>query len=76
MAIYIINVLLFAFNIAISNFFRLIIWSCLLIDKTLLILFNFYISILLLNNMSILLNLKKSISKTILTLILTIKNVF
>ena len=45
-------------------------------NKVLLIIYNLYISILLLNNILILLNLKKNIFKTILTLVLAINKLF
>ena len=71
----IINISLFISNITITKSFLLTILTYLIINRALLIIYNFYMSILLLNNMSILVNLRKNISKTILTLISVIKNV-
>ena len=68
------NILLFVSNTIIIKFFLSIILTCLIVNQVLLIVYNLYIHVLLLNNISILLNLKHHISEIILTLILTIKN--
>lgn len=65
MAIYIINIMLFPFNITIINSFILIIWTYFVMDKASLVVYNLHIKIMLLNNMSSLLSLKKDIPKTI-----------
>ena len=75
-AMYTTNVLLSASNTAITKFFLLIIQICLVMDKILLMVKVFYISVFSPNDISALLNFKKNISKITLNLVLATKKVF
>lgn len=76
MIIYITNISLSMPNAIIAIKILLIIWTYLMIIKAFLTKYNFDIDVLSPNNTRILLSLGINILKTILTLMLAIKNVF
>ena len=75
MAIYTTNILLLTSNATIINSFELTIWTCLVVDRTSLVVQVLHINIFLLNDMFALLIFKKSIPRITSNLILATKKV-
>lgn len=75
MAIYITKILLSASNIAITNSFESISWAYLVINRTLLVIYDFYMRFFSLNNTSILLIFKKNIFGITSNLVLATRKV-
>ena len=76
MATYITKVLLFASNAAITNSFGSTSWTCLVVGRALLVVYNFYVSVLSSNIMFVLLIFKKSISRIISNLVSATEKIF
>ena len=75
MAIYTTKVVLLLSNATITCFLGLTICTYSMVGRTLLIIDDFYISILSSNNILVLLRLRKDISRTISILVSAIKNI-
>ena len=75
MAIYTTKVLLSTSNAIITNFFRSISWTSLMINTTLMVMRDFYVSVFLPNDTSALLTFKKGIFKITSNLVLATRNV-